>query len=97
MLAQPLTADYTAATRLNLIVDATAPSPVVDFALVPTFTGYMTGRVVDPAVTPLAGIEVRMAMGLPTDMNRVEFFTRTAAEHINSLWPSRDSGTGTTR
>jgi len=89
ILAQPLTGDYTGASSLAVVLDALNTSRVVDFALVPTAVGYMTGRVVDASVVPvpLAGIEVRMAMGAGTVANEDEFITLTAADGTFALPP----------
>lgn len=51
----------------------------VDFAMAPTATGYLIGRVIDSLAAPVGGIEVSLASGLPSANNPVEFSTVTTA------------------
>lgn len=51
----------------------------VDFAMTPAVAGYMDSHVTDGAASPLGGIEVSLAMGLPSANGPVEFSTVTTA------------------
>jgi len=82
-----MTDDYLPATTTGVVFDTFNNARIVDFALDPTAVGYLTGRVVDPSITALPGIEVRLSMGLPADMNPVEFSTVTTASGMFALPP----------